>query len=282
MYAIPAPCSPSRSGNKPQAARCVWACLAASLYLTSAQGAAQEPVAAVWQPRKINFSYSSATTVFSCSALASRVASILRAVGARDDLKVKATGCSESITPPPFRVNPGSVNSRREVSDPFRDQDTDERQFVSVYVQMMLPTELTPDVLAELEKDKSRRELVSRVTGNAAARFNDPILFTAQWEPVTLSRKTIGIESEECELLEQMSPRVFRDLGMRVLRTGITCSPDSRIAPEVVVEALRPAQFESGTAPSAPPGVEDDADASAPATSDDDGGNDAEADQATE
>ena len=282
MNAIPAPGRPSRSGNKPQAARCVSVCLAASLYLTSAQGAAQEPVAAVWQSRKLSFSYSSATTVFSCSALASRVASILRALGARDDLKVKATGCSESITPPPSPVNPGGVNSRREVSDPFRDQGTYGHQVVSVYVKMMLPTEVTPDVLAELKKDKSRRELVSRVTGNPAARFNDPILFGAQWEPVTLSRKTIGIEAEECELLEQMSPGVFRDLGMRVVRSGVMCSPDSRIPPEMVVEALRPTPFERGTAPPAPPDTEDDADRSAPATSNDDGGKDAEADQAKE
>jgi hypothetical protein len=289
MNSIAAPGRPSRSGNKPHAARCVSACLAASLFLTSAQGAAQEPVAAVWQSRKLSFSYSSATTVFSCSALASRVASILRAVGARDDLKVKATGCSESIIPPfsPVKTggvnsNPGGVNSRREVSYPFREQGTDERQLVSVHVKMMLPTEVTPDVLAELKKDKSRRELVSRVTGNPAARFNDPILFSAQWEPVTLSRKTIGIETEECELLEQMSPGVFRDLGMRVIRSGVSCSPDSRIPPEVVVEALRPTKFESGAAPAAPPGTEDDADPSAPATSNDDSGKDAEAGRANE
>lgn len=289
MDAIPAPGSPSRPGRNRQAARRVLACLTASLCLASAHGTTQEPIAAVWQPRKISFSYGSATTIFTCSALESRVASILRAVGARDDLKVRATGCSESIAAPPSRVNPGNVNSpgsvtsARGVSDPFRDQGTDGRQFVNVYVQMMLPTEVTPDVLAELKKDKSRRELVSRVTANPAARFNDPILFSAQWEPVTLSRKTIGIESEECELLDQMSPGVFRDLGMEVLRSGVMCSPDSRIPPEVVVEALRPTPFEGGSALPAPPATKDDAERTAPATSsDEDGGKDVVADPSPE
>ena len=38
----------------------------------------------------------------------------------------------------------------------------------------MMPAQVTPELLKEIEKDKSRRELVSRVTGNPAAAFNDP------------------------------------------------------------------------------------------------------------
>ena len=35
-------------------------------------------------------------------------------------------------------------------------------------------------MLAEIEKDKSRRDLISRVTGDPRAALNDPIVFPAE------------------------------------------------------------------------------------------------------
>ena len=215
-----------------------------------AEPAAQEPIAAVWKEQRLNFLYSSATTVYSCSALAGRVSSILRAVGARDDVKVTVNDCSNSGVPTDIGLNSdrGSVNASIDtsvnrsgaVSDRYYERRIDRLQTMHVYVRLMMPTEVTPDVLTELKKDKSRRELISHVTGNPAPRFNDPVLFSAQWQPVTLSSKTIGLEPEECELLDQMSSSVFRELGVRVVRKRYSCDPDrvSHIAPELVAEAL--------------------------------------------
>ncbi len=235
---VPRGRSPSRT--RPNAAQRAWGLLV--LLLASLPVVAQEPVAAVWQPRKISFTYGSSTTVFSCSALAKRVAVILRAVGARDDVEVRTSGCKESIPPVPVRAVPrGTIGASDPVLDRAVARRPEGRQSVTVYVHLMLPAEATPEVLAELKKDKSRRELVARVTGNPAAKFNDPVMFSAQWQPVTLSRKTIGITTDECELLEQMSPGVFRVLGVRVVRSGFICSPDSNLPPEMVVEALLPA-----------------------------------------
>jgi hypothetical protein len=211
-------------------------------------------VIAVWQERNLSFPYRSATAVYSCSALAGRVASVLRELGARDDVKVRVNDCSESITPPP----PPMIGSRSQVGwgatsgrlgDP---RVTGQGQLVQVNVRAMMPVEVTPEVAAELKRDKERRELISRVTANPAARFNDPILFNAQREVVTLSHKTIGLSAEECELIEQMSASVFRRLDMRVVRRAASCSPDSRLPPEVVVEALRATAFETGQGPLAP------------------------------
>ena len=125
---------------------------------------------------------------------------------------------------------------------------------------MMLPTEVTPEVLAELEKDKTRRELVSRVTGNPAARFNDPVLFQAERQLVTLSRETIGIEPEECELLDEMSVVVFRELGVRVVSMDFVCSDSSLIPPEAVVEALLPTPYPTSNLQPAPGPAEEDED----------------------
>jgi hypothetical protein len=258
MNVNPAPGAPSPSRRCAQAVRRAGTLLAAALFATSAQSVAQEPIAAVWQPRNLSFSYSSTRNQFSCRELAGRVAGILRVLGARDDIKVNASGCSDSIQPTP--VHGSSSTDRRTMTmggwDPISERTAAQaapgagRQHVNIYVQLMLPTEITPAVLEELEKDKSRRELVARVTGNPAARFNEPVKFRANWQPVTLSQSTVGVTLEECELLDQMSPRVFRELGMRVVRSRLTCESSSLLPPEMVVEALLPATYSSS--PEAP------------------------------
>ena len=245
--------------------------------------AAQEPIAAVWREQRLNFLYSSATTVYSCSALAGRVSSILRAVGARDDVKVTVNDCSNSAVPTDIGLNNdrGSVNASIDtsvhtsgaVSDRYYERRIDRLKTMHVYVRLMMPTEVTPEVLTELKKDKSRRELISHATGNPAPRFNDPVLFSAQWQPVTLSSKTIGLEPEECELLDQVASSVFRELGVRVVRKRYSCDPDrvSHIAPELVAEALLPTPYETGSPGQGPlMKSDDDADPSVPAGSDDD------------
>jgi hypothetical protein len=255
--------------------RCPSRLLAAALILLPVGiQAAQEPMAAVWKERKLSFSYSSTTTIYSCRSMAGRVSSILRAVGARDDIQVRVSGCSDSMmaTQDPRLDTRVSTNPWQSASERYREPGTtDRRQVAQVYVRMMLPTEVTPEVLAELDKDKTRRELVSRVTGNPAAKFNDPVLFKAERQLVTLSRETIGIEPEECELLDEMSVGVFRELGVRVVSADFVCSAGSLIPPEAVVEALLPTPYATGNVQPAPgPAEENDDDAGAsPASADD-------------
>jgi len=225
----------------------------------------KEPIVAVWKERKLSFSYNSSTAIYSCNAMAGRIASILRAVGARDDVQVRVNDCSNTITAPDPAMNGRGAITLEPLPDRMRVQDTGRRQLVTAYVRLMMPIEVTPEVLAELKRDKSRRELVSRATGNPAARFNDPILFSAQRQLVTLSRKTIGIEPEECELLDQMLTSVFRKLDVRVISRDVTCSADSRIPPQLVVETLLPTPYDTGQARQAPAAGKDDAEPAEPA-----------------
>lgn len=106
----------------------------------------------------------------------------------------------------------------------------------------MMPVEVTPEVLEELKKDKSRRELISRVTDNPNVGLDEPIVFPARREHITLSRRTIDLEPEECELLDQMSRGIFRELGLRVVKGHPSCDRDrvSHIPPQLTVEALMP------------------------------------------
>ena len=258
MTGSPVSGTPSTWGSRSAGrARHASALLALALLVVCLRSSAQEQVAAVWKERELAFPYRSSTAVYGCRALEGRVAQILRAVGARDDLRVAANDCSEFVAPP------GSP-----MDDSLLTGGNVRQQYVHLHVRLMMPVEVTPEVLDEMKRDKSRRELVSRVTGNPAPRFDDPIVFAAQWQPVTLSDETIGLEPEECELLEQMSATAFRQLGVRVVRRGSSCDPRrvSRFSPEIVVEALVATPFATGQTPQAGEG---DADPQAPAASDD-------------
>lgn len=237
------------------------------------QTAAQEQKAAVLKLRDIDFFYRSSVARLSCIALQGRVASILRALGARDDVEVDVNGCDAVVAPeepmdtwrtPSDRAQTSSDRWRTS-SSRLPKRGVKHEQSAHVRVRLMMPIEVTPEVLAEMERDKSRRELVSRVVGNPAASLNDPIVFPAQRQLVTLSRGTIDLEPEECELIEQMSASVFPKLDIRVVGRGPNCGRDqlSRIPPQVTVEALMPvmprspqlaptAAGESDPAPSAP------------------------------
>jgi hypothetical protein len=216
--------------------------LAALASLTAGSAAmAAEPVAAVLKTHEVRFVYHSFVNVLACDELRRHVATILRALGARDDVRVRVNDChmvviDDDLSPPWDRSN------RDYPSDIFRDNEFDRRQTSHVRVEVMFPIEATPQVLAEIEKDKSRRELISRVTGDPAMALNDPIVFPAERRQVTLSQATIRLRPEHCELLEQMIPGVFRELGIKVVRKQFACDRygRSRLTPKLTVEVLWP------------------------------------------
>jgi hypothetical protein len=223
---------------------------------------AQEEIAAVYKAREIDFFYRSTSIPRPCHELQNRVANILLAIGARDDIQVRVSGCDYIVEPQDSDLDRWGTFERP--GDQFRNRRSDREQSAHVRIRLMTPVAVTPEVLAEIDRDKSRRELVSRVTGNRSVGLNDPIVFAAQRQSVTLSRRVIRLEPEDCELLEQMTGTVFRELDIRVVRRNFTCDrrQASRITPQLTVEALLPTgsllpmpppeENQKSTAPSAP------------------------------
>jgi hypothetical protein len=210
---------------------------------------------AVYKVRDVRFSYNSTRSIYTCSALEQRVKSIFLALGARDDIEVRVSSCNEVLLDSEFDTTLDRDRGRhwdqnrtwRRDSgweDPYermRDRDLRNRREQNAYVRarVLMPVEITREVMEEIKRDKSRRELISRVTRDPTAKRNDPVWFPARWRPITLSRETIGLEPEECELLDQMSTTVFKQLGLRVTNKGRRCSSfGSRISPEMTIEAL--------------------------------------------
>lgn len=215
---------------------------------------------AVWKIHELTFSYRSEQAFYPCAALQRRVQSIFLLLGARDDLQVRVSNCDDHELSDAFdpywrrdsvfdddRWRQGGMGGMGGMSgwdDPYGDgldrRRRKREQLAYVRVRAMMPVELTREVLAEIDRDKSRRELISRVTGDPTAGRNDPVVFPAQRQPVELSRKTLGLKAGECELLEQMAASVFKQLKMRVTERSATCGRYrvSRIVPEMTVETL--------------------------------------------
>jgi hypothetical protein len=126
-----------------------------------------------------------------------------------------------------------------------------------VRIRVRTPIEATPEVLAELKKDKPRRELVAKVTGKPDAAIESETQFPAEWERIVLSRDSIGLEAVECELLDQLSTTVLRDLGVRIVSRDYSCTRGhvSKIPPKMTVEALVPAAMSVRT-PEIVPGTQ--------------------------
>jgi hypothetical protein len=223
-------------------------------------GLAAGQVPAVLKARDANFVYRSSTRLFTCEQLRQRVAVILRALGARQDVDVRAHEC-EAFIDPTHMSHPNRMD-RRSSMDPWNRSssstldharsarsdlsDHNRSQSTPVRIQLMMPVEVTSDIVEEVEKDKARRELISRVTGNANAAMNDAIFFPAERRQVELSHDTVGLEAIDCELLEQMSMTVFRKLDLKVTTQSLSCDPRerSRIRPSLTVEALLPVGFQ--------------------------------------
>jgi hypothetical protein len=247
-----------------RSASAVAAWILAPFLAMSSGFAAEEQTLALWKNQEINFAYSSSTSVYSCGALRSRVKSVLRAVGADENLEVSVSGCEEFLFPSDIRSN---VRSPFDRSRRFARTAS---QFASVRIRLRSPTPVTPEALAELEKSRPYLELLGRVTGSNAAVQEAASQFPAQRQRVSLSSRTLRLEPEECELIEQIIREVFPKLDVRVVEKSISCFPRqvSLLKPRVEVEALiRTPPTEAGAQqpPSEPQPAEPQESSSAPA-----------------
>jgi hypothetical protein len=156
---------------------------------------AGETTQAVWKPIDTMFSYSGFTSYYSCDGLADRVRDVLRQVGARN-LKVYGLGCAPSNGP---------------------------TLVPSVRIMGEIPVEATPQAIADVTKAREQRAKDGNGVKTGSAT---PDEFTATRRTVTLSnRRGVGVESGDCELLEQMKGRLFPELGVKVTKSDIHCTP---------------------------------------------------------
>jgi hypothetical protein len=166
----------------------------------SAGTAADAPtVQAVWVEKKISYVYMGFTAYYSCNGLYSKVKAILKEIGVRPDMKLTSRNC---------------IN----LSGPERMPGVD--------IVAALPVAATPEVLAELAKDASKRELAARAGKKGAAASEATAQFPALARRVTFTDNPLGVvQAGDCELVDQMREQVFVPLGAKIIESRMGCVP---------------------------------------------------------
>lgn len=176
----------------------------------AAEQGSPERVQAIWKDQEISFYFQSQTTFYSCSSLEAKLERILKALGARADVKVRSVDC---------QTRPASMPR--------------------VYLKLHAPVEATPQALAERDKSKSQRELAARVRGEK----EDPEAiapFPAQWKRVALKRGEMSLEPGDCELVDELRRKVLPKLAIRIVKDNTHCTPRQVTLgqPQLEVDAL--------------------------------------------
>lgn len=197
---------------------CALPALAAAQAATPSADAAAT-VDAVWVEHEVTFTYMPLTSYYSCDGLRDKVRWILGELGARPGFKVVARGCVEVQGP---EIMPG------------------------VRIHAAFPTPATPELLAQLASEASKRELAARATGKP-----DPVAEATAQFPARVKRVEFrsgrssldDLQDGDCELMEQLLRRhVFDEFGVKVVEEQISCVPRQVTlgAVRMTVEVLEP------------------------------------------
>lgn len=174
-------------------------------------------VNAVWVEQELNFHYAGFTSYYSCGGLEGKIEWLLRELGAKPGFKVQGRGCVKLSGP---ELMPGAR------------------------IVASMPFEATPELMAELARDDSRRKLVARVTGDASSVTEATAQFPARVRRVEFvsSRSGRGLQDGDCEFMDQAVRQLFPRLGVRVVEGGTKCAPNTVAlgAVNMTVEVLEP------------------------------------------
>ncbi len=159
---------------------------------------APAPIMAVWVEQKVYFPYTAFTAYYSCDGLKLKVSSILEEIGARPGFKVTPRGC--------FNRRSGAELTP------------------SLEIVAAMPRAATHEVLAELAKDASRRELAAKAGGKAAPMAEATAEFPARTRRIDFRDSQLGLlQPGDCDLIEQMRDKVFVPLGAKIVADDMAC-----------------------------------------------------------
>lgn len=179
------------------------------------QIARESAVEAIWHIQQMHFRFRSDRTSYACGELERKVANILLALGARDDIVVDS-GCFDD-------------------------------QFVAgaiVQVTLAAPVPATKENVRLATTFDGRDELLARMHGAQLPTAADIDRFPAAWRTIRLQRdRRVHLEQADCDLLNAMNKQVFPKLAVQVDEKTLSCtSLSARIRPHVDATALFPVE----------------------------------------
>ena len=164
----------------------------------------------VWQEHQIELAYLGFTSRYSCDGLQSKLALLLRQLGARDDAKVSAFGCDRGFgTPSRFPR-------------------------ATMKFATLQPAEAGSGAAP------------AAASASASASVAPPVPVAGVWRAVQLApHRPYTLEDGDCELMEQFRDKVLPLFATRDQQLNLTCVPHQDIGPfslQLQVFALPPQQ----------------------------------------
>ena len=191
-------------------------CLACSAHTLADVPApeASGPVTAIWHVQRVAFNYRSGEIYYSCDSLRDKIASILKAVGARDNIDVDCAAAAGNLT--------NSATTMITVSSPIE----------ATQANVTAATSYSPET-----------ELVARLNNTQLPTANDIERFSAEWQIIKLNRtRGLQLDAGDCDLLRGLVKQVFPHMAVRLVKQGFSCphSGLSRVRPKMHVAAMMP------------------------------------------
>jgi hypothetical protein len=173
--------------------------------------AAAEPVTAIWRQHRIAFEYHGSSVRYSCSGLQKKVGSILKAMGAHDDVAVEVNCASDALT-----------------------------SSASMRVTLKIPVVASEANVRAVTTYTAQQELVARLHGVPLPTATDLHRFDAVWRSVSLTRnRKLRLSSGDCDLLTGVHTQLLPKLG--IVTQDFHCYDGSRrTRPKFQVMALLP------------------------------------------
>ena len=179
-------------------------------------------VEAVWKAQQVNFEYRGYSTTYSCRSLENKLETILRSVGAREDLQLQSYACDEQLGIARFQI------------------------------LLQSPVAATPENIRDITTHDAKDELIARVQGEKLARAEDVQRFTAVWKTVSFARdRRMRLERGDCELIQQLRQQILPRMSVHIVKDNVRCSSSFGNVgpPRLTVSALVPAEREEKLLP---------------------------------
>ena len=192
---------------------------AAVLLLAASVASAQSPadatvVEAVWKPQRMNFVYHGYSTLYTCSGLQHKLQKILKTVGARGRVELRAYSCDDQLSVARFQI------------------------------ALTSPVEATPENVEQLTSYDAQDELVARVRGERLASAEDLPRFPAVWKTISFARsREMKLAPGDCELVLQLRRHILPRMSVQIVNDQVRCSQFGNISkPQLTVSALVPVE----------------------------------------
>jgi hypothetical protein len=187
---------------------------ALALLLATTFASAAEPIEAVWKPQRITFVYSGHTTHYTCHTLEQKLKSVLKTLGAHEDIAIDRTSCSDFT---------GAV----------------------LHVEFRSPVAASIENIRLITTYDAEEVLAARLKRQTLPSAEDLPRFSAVYQEVSFARdRQLKIKASDCEFVEHVRRQLLPSLDVQVVTSRIFCTPGypNITPPRLIVSVLLPTQ----------------------------------------